>query len=121
SGPRCRQAAQPRRGGACDVMEAETLTITGLSIMTPANVPLVEGASFEIGRQELVLLVGPSGSGKTSIINALCGLLGEPDSGWRVEGRIRFGERDIDLATTKSDLCGLVFQGNALFDDLTAG
>jgi ABC-type multidrug transport system ATPase subunit/ABC-type transporter Mla maintaining outer membrane lipid asymmetry permease subunit MlaE len=102
-------------------MEAETLTITALSIMTPANVPLVEGASFEIGRQELVLLVGPSGSGKTSIINALCGLLGEPDSGWRVEGRIRFGERDIDLATTKSDLCGLVFQGNALFDDLTAG
>jgi ABC-type multidrug transport system ATPase subunit/ABC-type transporter Mla maintaining outer membrane lipid asymmetry permease subunit MlaE len=100
---------------------AEALTVTGLSIRTPANVPLVEGTSFEIGRQELVLLVGPSGSGKTSIINALCGLLGESDSGWQVEGRIRFGERDIDLSTTKSDLCGLVFQGNALFDDLTAG
>src|SRR5262249_50555481 len=40
---------------------------------------------------------------------------------WRVAGNIRFGDRDIDLSTTKSDLCGLVFQGNALFDDLTAG
>jgi ABC-type multidrug transport system ATPase subunit/ABC-type transporter Mla maintaining outer membrane lipid asymmetry permease subunit MlaE len=99
----------------------ETLTISGLSIVTPANVPLVEDSGFEVGRQELVLLVGPSGSGKTSIINALCGLLGESDRGWRVEGRIRYGDRDIDLATTKSDLCGLVFQGNALFDDLTAG
>jgi ABC-type multidrug transport system ATPase subunit/ABC-type transporter Mla maintaining outer membrane lipid asymmetry permease subunit MlaE len=101
--------------------DAETLTVTGLSIRTPANVALVEETSFEVGRQELVLLIGPSGSGKTSIINALCGQLGESDAGWRVAGRIRFGDRDIDLSTTKSDLCGLVFQGNALFDDLTAG
>jgi ABC-type multidrug transport system ATPase subunit/ABC-type transporter Mla maintaining outer membrane lipid asymmetry permease subunit MlaE len=96
------------------------LDISGLSIMTPAGVPLVEGTSFAIGRGELVLLIGPSGSGKTSIINALCGLIENREGEWKVEGRIRYGERDIDLATTKSDLCGLVFQGNALFDDLSA-
>ena len=99
---------------------ADGLVVSGLSIVTPANVPLVEDTGFEVGRRELVLLVGPSGSGKTSIINALCGLLGESDYAWQVRGRIRYGDRDIDLATTKSDLCGLVFQGNALFDDLTA-
>jgi ABC-type multidrug transport system ATPase subunit/ABC-type transporter Mla maintaining outer membrane lipid asymmetry permease subunit MlaE len=103
------------------VLDSSTLIVSDLSIRTPADVPLVEHTSFEVGRQELVLLIGPSGSGKTSIINALCGLLGEGDTGWKVEGHIRFGDRDIDLATTKSDLCGLVFQGNALFDDLTAG
>jgi ABC-type multidrug transport system ATPase subunit/ABC-type transporter Mla maintaining outer membrane lipid asymmetry permease subunit MlaE len=103
-------------------MNAEqNLVVSGLSIRTPAGVLLVEDTSFEVGHSELVLLVGPSGSGKTSIINALCGLLGEAGGEWKVEGRIRYRDRDIDLATTRSDLCGLVFQGNALFDDLSAG
>src|SRR5262249_46064654 len=115
------ETAESGRIGQYDMSATETLTVTGLSITTPANVPLVENTSFEVGRKELVLLIGPSGSGKTSIINALCGLLGEGDAAWRVAGNIRFGDRDIDLSTTKSDLCGLVFQGNALFDDLTAG
>ena len=72
---------------------ADGLVVSGLSIVTPANVPLVEDTGFEVGRRELVLLVGPSGSGKTSIINALCGLLGESDYAWQVRGRIRYGER----------------------------
>ncbi len=100
---------------------ATDLTVSGLTIRTPAGVLLVEDASFEAAHGELVLLIGPSGSGKTSIINALCGLIGERDSAWQVAGLIQFGDRQIDLAKTRSDLCGLVFQGNALFDDLSAG
>jgi len=97
------------------------LQVRGLSIRTPAGITLLKDASFNVGRSELVLLIGPSGSGKTSIINALCGLLGGKDGEWQLDGQIVFGDRDIDLSTTKSDLCGLVFQGNALFDDLSAG
>ena len=98
---------------------ATVLRISGLTIRTPAGVPLVEESSFEVGHRELVLLIGPSGSGKTSIINALCGLLDGDE--WQVAGRVSYGGREIDLAATRSDLCGLVFQGNALFDDLSAG
>jgi len=98
---------------------ATVLRVSGLTIRTPAGVPLVEESSFEVGHRELVLLIGPSGSGKTSIINALCGLLDGDE--WQVAGRVSYGGREIDLAATRSDLCGLVFQGNALFDDLSAG
>jgi ABC-type nitrate/sulfonate/bicarbonate transport system ATPase subunit/ABC-type transporter Mla maintaining outer membrane lipid asymmetry permease subunit MlaE len=103
------------------VTAANSLTVTGLTIRTPAGVLLVENASFEVAHRELVLLIGPSGSGKTSIINALCGLLGGREGAWQTAGLVEYGSRRIDLATMCSDLCGLVFQGNALFDDLSAG
>jgi ABC-type multidrug transport system ATPase subunit/ABC-type transporter Mla maintaining outer membrane lipid asymmetry permease subunit MlaE len=97
------------------------LSVSDLSITTPAGVTLVEGSDFAIHRGEIVLLIGPSGSGKTSIVNVLCGLLERSDGAWDVRGRVASDGREIDLATEMSDLCGLVFQGNALFDDLTAG
>ncbi|WP_207461208.1 ATP-binding cassette domain-containing protein [Azospirillum sp. SYSU D00513] len=96
------------------------LRVEGLSIRTPAGTSLVEDVSFDLGRGEFVLLVGPSGSGKTSIVNVLCGLL--DDTGrWEIGGTLGFDGFDIDLALEQSDLGGLVFQGNALFDDLTVG
>src|SRR5581483_1502923 len=70
SGAERGQAPPPGRRGGDDVtavamVPEDGLTISGLSIVTPANVPLVEDTGFEVGRQELVILVGPSGSGKT--------------------------------------------------------
>jgi ABC-type multidrug transport system ATPase subunit/ABC-type transporter Mla maintaining outer membrane lipid asymmetry permease subunit MlaE len=97
------------------------LSVNGLSITTPAGVTLVEDASFAVRRGDVVLLIGPSGSGKTSIVNLLCGLLERSDGRWRIGGQIASDGRIIDLARETSDLCGLVFQGSALFDDLTAG
>ncbi len=105
------------------VMQAERtafLTVFNLTIAPPDRPPLVENTSFQIGRGEFVLLIGPSGSGKTSIVNLLCGLLQAGEGGWRVSGQIIAGARRIDLSRESSDLCGLVFQGNALFDDLSA-
>ena len=96
------------------------LSMINLSIVTPTGLPLVQNTSFQVGRGEFVLLIGPSGSGKTSIVNLLCGLLGEKDGDWRISGQIVCAGRRIDLAHETSDLSGLVFQGNALFDDLSA-
>jgi ABC-type multidrug transport system ATPase subunit/ABC-type transporter Mla maintaining outer membrane lipid asymmetry permease subunit MlaE len=96
------------------------LSMINLSITTPTGLLLVQNTSFQVGRGELVLLIGPSGSGKTSIVNLLCGLLGAKDDDWCVSGQIVCAGRRIDLSLETSDLSGLVFQGNALFDDLTA-
>lgn len=96
-----------------------SLQVQNLSITTPDGVRLVDNASFEVGDRELVLLIGPSGSGKTSIVNALCGLLETGETGWKLAGKLTQGPQSVDLERMRSELCGLVFQDNALFDDLS--
>lgn len=97
------------------------LRIEELSIVTPGGETLVDATSLDLQPGEFVVLIGPSGSGKTSVANVLCGLIGGGEDGWETRGRLVSGARNIDLAESRSDLCGLVFQGNALFDDLSAG
>ncbi|MBX9634601.1 MAG: ATP-binding cassette domain-containing protein [Magnetospirillum sp.] len=97
------------------------IALNGLTITTPAGRVLVKDANFALGAGEVVLLVGPSGSGKSTIINALSGLLGCDGDHWRVSGTVHLEGRVHDLAKESCNVGGLVFQNNALFDDLTAG
>ena len=97
------------------------LSVRDLTIVAPGGAVLVERAAFDIAAGELVLLIGPSGSGKSTIVNSLSGLPDALAGGWQVTGRLTCGGRMIDLARERSDVGGLVFQDNALFDDLTAG
>src|SRR5690606_5616003 len=97
---------------------ATDLSVRNLTVRTPSGAVLVDDASFNVSGGELLLLVGPSGSGKTSIVNVLCGLLDRERDNWQISGTLACADRVVDLATARSDLCGLVIQGNALFDDL---
>lgn len=97
-----------------------SLAVEGLRIVTPGGKVLLEGGAFALGPGEVVLLVGPSGSGKSTIINVLSGLLGDDGSRWQVGGVLTQQGHAYDLERERCDVGGLVFQGNALFDDLTA-
>lgn len=97
------------------------LSVRNLTIVAPGGAVLVENAAFDVAEGELVLLVGPSGSGKSTIVNLLSGLPDALAGGWQVTGRLTCAGRMLDLSSERSDVGGLVFQDNALFDDLTAG
>jgi putative spermidine/putrescine transport system ATP-binding protein len=67
----------------------------------------IEGGSF-------FSLLGPSGSGKTTLLMLVAGFV-EPDS-----GTIALGKRDITAMAPEKRNFGMVFQGYALFPNLTA-
>ncbi|HAS52202.1 MAG TPA: ABC transporter [Gammaproteobacteria bacterium] len=96
------------------------LMIEGLHIATPDGRLLLENGGFEMAAGELVLLIGPSGCGKSTLINALSGLLGDDGARWDLRGQLVLNGQHYDLARERCDVGGLVFQGNALFDDLSA-
>lgn len=97
------------------------LSLRQLRLATPEGRVLLEDGEFDLAAGELALLIGPSGSGKSTIANVLSGLLGSDGSRWNVDGTLILDGETFDLGTTQCDAGGLVFQGNALFDDLTAG
>ena len=100
---------------------APLLSVEGLAIATPAGQVLLEGTGLEIGAQEIVLIVGRSASGKSTLANLLCGLLEVETEGWKVAGTLKTGERSIDLSQEQPTIGALVFQRDALLDELTAG
>jgi len=102
-------------------MTQPIIAIEGLTVITPSGRPLVEHGAFSLGRGEVVLLVGASGSGKSTIINTLAGLLDGESDRWTVAGEVRLASRSYDLSRERCNVGGLVFQNNALFDDLDAG
>jgi ABC-type lipoprotein export system ATPase subunit/ABC-type transporter Mla maintaining outer membrane lipid asymmetry permease subunit MlaE len=89
-------------------------------IHSPAGVRLVQDASLGLNPGEVALLLGRSGSGKSTIASLLCGLLDASRDGWLVEGTATYGGAEIDLASERLGIGTIVFQGKALFDDLTA-
>ena len=53
------------------------------------GLPVVQGASVEVARGELVSLIGPNGAGKSTLLKAIAGLV------IAESGRIRLDSRDI--------------------------
>jgi phospholipid/cholesterol/gamma-HCH transport system ATP-binding protein len=86
------------------------LEVTGLHKQFGDHVVLAS-VDLSVARGSVVSILGRSGTGKSVLLKCLAGLL-EPDAGQvRFEGALqdRFRRR-----------CSYLFQGNALFDSLTA-
>lgn len=78
--------------------------------------PVLQGASLQIARGEVVSLIGPNGGGKTTLLRAISGLQ-SPSS-----GSVRFGGLDITTLDAEDRVpLGLVtmFGGSAVFPELT--
>jgi phospholipid/cholesterol/gamma-HCH transport system ATP-binding protein len=81
--------------------------------------PVLRGASFRVERGETFAIIGKSGSGKSVLLKHIVGLMA-PD-----RGRVAVGDADL-TALSKADLkalrrrFGVLFQGGALFDSMTA-
>ena len=77
------------------------------------DLPAVSQASFEAPDGAITALLGPSGSGKTTVLRAIAGLE-EPDS-----GEILLDGVDCRRTPARLRGLGLVFQGYALFANMT--
>ena len=75
--------------------------------------PAVDGVSFAAPTGAITSLLGPSGSGKTTVLRSIAGLE-EPDS-----GRVRLGAEDCTHVPARHRGVGFVFQGYALFENMT--
>jgi lipoprotein-releasing system ATP-binding protein len=92
-----------------------------LGRVLPGEVPvtLVQDITLEVSGGEFVAIMGPSGSGKSSLLYLL-GLLDVPTSG-RVllDGRDTSGYGEDELATTRLQMLGFVFQFHFLLAEFT--
>ncbi len=90
------------------------LRASGLSVRY-GDFVAVNGASFEVARNEVHALIGPNGAGKTTCFNAITGFV-KPSS-----GELMFdGENIAGLAPWQRARRGLIrsFQISAIFPDL---
>ncbi len=87
---------------------------------TPAPLRVLDEVSAIVHRGELVVVAGRSGSGKTTLLNIAAALL-VPTA-----GAVAWGDADVvslrarDLAALRARHLGVVFQGAALIESLTA-
>jgi phospholipid/cholesterol/gamma-HCH transport system ATP-binding protein len=81
---------------------------------------VLDGVSFDVARRRTTSIIGPSGSGKSVLLKHIVGLM-QPDA-----GHVWVGDVDMAVATEpqKHEVrkrFGMLFQGGALFEDLSAG
>jgi ABC-type lipoprotein export system ATPase subunit len=77
---------------------------------------ILDGASLEVARGELVAVIGRSGSGKSTLLHLLGGL-DWPEDGWVEVGGERLIARDADHIRARR--VGFVFQAFHLVPELT--
>lgn len=77
---------------------------------------LLDDATFEVRRGEVLLLVGGSGAGKTALLRGVAGLAGDDPRGIRVEGVVRIDGVEA-RGPGRGGRIGVVFQNYALLDE----
>ncbi len=81
---------------------------------------VLRGVDLDVRKGETLVILGASGGGKSVILKHCIGLL-KPDAGEvRVEGKVISSPAGIDAAALRRRM-GMLFQGAALFDSMTAG
>ncbi|HMD01276.1 MAG TPA: ABC transporter ATP-binding protein, partial [Ferruginibacter sp.] len=84
------------------------------------ELPVLEGITIDIYKNEYVALMGPSGSGKSTLMNIL-GCLDSPTAGkYVLNGKDVSRMPDNDLAAVRNKEIGFVFQQFNLLPRLTA-
>lgn len=84
-----------------------------------ADVPAVDGVSFDVPERKILGLVGESGSGKTTLLKILAGLEDLDSGEVSLAGEV-IAEPGGGVAVEKRGI-GMVFQHHALFPHLTVG
>jgi len=89
-------------------------------VMGEVIVKAANGMSFDIDKEEFVVVLGPSGSGKSTVLNIIGGM-DRPTSGevW-VNGTNIVGISDKELTIYRRKYIGFVFQFYNLMPNLTA-
>ena len=80
---------------------------------------VLDGVSFTIPDGKITAVLGPSGSGKSTIIKLMLGLIRPLAGEILVDGVNISRMKEKQLFPIRKKM-GMVFQGNALFDSLTA-
>ena len=85
-----------------------------------SEVHALDGASFEVERGELAVILGASGAGKTTALNILGGMDGATSGRVVVDGRDISAASEDDLVEYRRADVGFVFQFYNLVPNLTA-
>ena len=89
-------------------------------VMGKEIIHALAGFDLSIDEGEFISITGPSGCGKSTLMNIL-GLLDKPDSGaYRLDGRPVESLSDDELARTRNQKIGFVFQSFHLLPRATA-
>jgi ABC-type multidrug transport system ATPase subunit/ABC-type transporter Mla maintaining outer membrane lipid asymmetry permease subunit MlaE len=88
-----------------------TLSVAGRELLSSASV------AFPAGKVSLI--VGPSGAGKSMLLRVLAGLADPLSQEVAAQGKVSVGDQFFDAASPERPPMGVVFQGFALFDELS--
>jgi lipoprotein-releasing system ATP-binding protein len=86
----------------------------------PSQVSVLNGATLEVKRGEVVALVAPSGAGKSTLLH-IAGLLDTPDEGSvALAGRNMVGLGDRARTEARREQVGFIYQFHHLLPEFTA-
>jgi lipoprotein-releasing system ATP-binding protein len=84
------------------------------------TITVLDGASLQVARGEIVAIVGASGAGKSTLLHLL-GALDQPTRGTiQIAGQALAGRTDDDLSALRNTSVGFVFQFHHLLREFSA-